>query len=154
MTNIEGDRPRRPAEVGRSLRLWWIAIGCQIVFDVLQIIVPGINNSVTSLFFQAGKAPATGVSVPGVVFQLVGLFIWVLLVHNLGQGSNGARWTLTILAAIEELVLLAGLVVYFVAATAGSILLGVIGLAVFVCVVLAIVAMHQPAARIHFQRLT
>lgn len=154
MTNIEGDRPRRPAEVAKSLRFWWIAIGCQILSDILQIILPGINNSVTSLFFQAGKAPATGVSVPGIVVQLITLFIWVLLVHNVGQGSNGARWTLTVLAAIEELVLLAGLVVYFVAATAGSIIVGVIGLAVFVCVLLAIIAMHQPGARIHYQRLT
>jgi hypothetical protein len=154
MTKIEGDRPRRPAEVDRSLRYWWIAIGGQILFDALQLILPGIGNSVTRLFFQAGRAPSSGVAAFELVMQVVTLFIWVLLVHNVGRGSNGARWTLTIVAAIEDLVLLAGLVAYFVAATVGSILLGVVGLAVFVCVVLAVVAMHQPRARSYFQTLT
>jgi hypothetical protein len=61
---------------------------------------------------------------------------------------------LSVFAAIEELLLLGLIVFWFTAPSVGSILLGIVGLAVFVAVLLAIIAMHRPAAAIHFQRLT
>jgi hypothetical protein len=153
MTNIEGDRPRRPAEVDRSLFWWWFAIGGQIVSDIVQVILPGSASSLSHLF-QPGQVAVSGVSVGGIVVQAITLLIWAVLVHNLRLGSNGARWVLTVFAAIEELVLLGLIVLWFTAPSVGSILLGIVGLAVFAAVLLAIIAMHRPAAAIHFQRLT
>lgn len=153
MTNIEGDRPRRPAEVGRSLFWWWFAIGGQIVSDVVQVILPGSASSLSHLFQPGQPAPA-GISVGGIVVQAITLLIWAVLVHNVRLGSNGARWVLTVFAAIEELVLLGLIVIWFTAPNVGGILLGIVGLAVFAAVLLAIIAMHRPTAAIHFQRVT
>jgi hypothetical protein len=150
MTNIQGGRPRRPAEVDRSLLFWWIAIGGQVLSDILQVTLLGTGNSITGLLGQA----ASGVSGFGIAVQVITLIIWAALVHNTGQGSNSARWVLTVLAGIEELVLLVLAIRYFTQPNLGAIVLGVVSLGVFVCALLAIIAMHQPAARIHFQRLT
>lgn len=154
MTDIQGGRPGRPAEVERSLFWWWFAIGGQILSDIVQIILPGSANSITRLVFPTVQAPASSVSVVGIVIQVVTLVIWVALVYNVGQGSNGARWVLTVLAAIEELFLLGLIVTCFLLPSVGSVVVGVLGLGVFVAALLAIIAMSQPGARIHFQRLT
>lgn len=148
MTNIEGDRPRRPAEVDRSVFYWWFAIGGQIVSDLVQIILPGSGGQFIQL------AQPAGISVFGIAIQVATLLAWAVLVNNVRLGSNSARWALTVFAAIEELALLGLIVAWFTAPSVGSLLLGIVGIAVFASALLAIIAMHRPSAAIHFQRLT
>lgn len=154
MTNIEGDRPRRPAEVERSLFCWWFAIGAQVLSDVVQIILPSRANSLTQLVLHQGQGPDSTASVAGIVMQVVTLVIWAALVHNVGLGSNGARWVLTILGGIEEVVLLGVIAICFLFPSVGSILTGIVGLAVFGFALMGIIDMHRPGAALHFQRLT
>jgi hypothetical protein len=170
MTNIEGDggsadrpsfsvpvQPVRPADVERSLRLWWAAIGIAIVANILGLVLPQ-HTAIINLFLAnpiSGQAHLTsGGIIRAVIFQLVDLAVWVLLVRLVGRGSNTARWWLTVLAAIEEVVQLLVVVSAFYVPTISSILLGILGLVLFVTVLLAIIAMHKPGARIHFERLT
>jgi hypothetical protein len=166
MTNVQGDgladrpiptRPQRPAEVERSVRLWWSAIGIAIIADILGLVLPQ-HTAVLNLFLSSpltGQAQLTSDGIIRVVvFQLVGLVIWSLLVRQTGRGANTARWWLTVLAAIEELVELAGVVSGFYQPSIASVLQSLLGLVLFGTVLLAIVAMHRSGAQIYFERLT
>lgn len=150
-------RPQRPADVERSLRLWWSAIGIWLVADILSLVLPQ-HTAVINLFLPTPFTGQTYLTSSGiirvVIFQLVDLAVWLLLVRLVGRGSNTARWWLTVLAAIEELVALAGVVSAFYQPTIVSVLEGLLSLVVIGTVLMAIVAMHKPGARIHFERLT
>lgn len=166
MTNVQGDglaerpiptRQPRPADVERSVRLWWAAIGLAILADILGIVLPQ-HTAVENLFLTnqiTGQAQLTSDGIIRIViFQLVGLAIWALLVRGVGRGSNTARWWLTVLAAIEELVELAGVVSGFYQPSIASVVQSVLGLIVFGVVLMAIVNQHKAGAQSYFERLT
>ena len=152
--------PTRPAEVDRAVFWWRIAIGVALVSDVIGLIVPPSQGVLAVLLKllapnYSGPVPTpTGPSVFTLVIQVVALALWITMVYHVGRGSNSARWWLTIIAVIEGLVLLGGIVVNFAVPSVASVVTGIVGLAEFVPVLLGIVAMHQPGARIYFQRLT
>jgi hypothetical protein len=133
--------------------LWWYAIGGAAVSDILGLVLPQHTALLSLLNLPSSSSVATPKIVP-LVAQLVALAIWIMLVRLVGQGFNSARWWLTVLAAIEELAGIAGVASAFYQPTVSSVVLGVLGIGIFVVVLLAIVAMHKPAARIHFERLT
>lgn len=134
---------------------WWrLAIGGVVLSAIVQRILPAGRSAIAGLLVPKGIAvtQTTGSIVIGVLFEIVDLVIWAALVYNVGRGSNGARWWLTVLASIANLVLLLGIFGYFLAPTIGNIVSGLVGIAVFVFVILAIVAMHKPGIRYYFER--
>ncbi|HJP76878.1 MAG TPA: hypothetical protein VJ914_21600 [Pseudonocardiaceae bacterium] len=166
MTNVQGGglaggpiptRPQRPIEVERSVRLWWNAIGLALLADVLGLVLPQ-HTAVINLFLPTPFSGQTHLTTDGIIrfliFALIDFTIWSLLVRATGRGSNTARWWLTVLAAIEELVDLLGVVSGFYQPTIASVAESLVNLVVFGTVLLAIVAMHKPGAQIYFERLT
>lgn len=139
------------------MRLWWSAMGIAVLANALGLVLPQ-HTAVVNLFlpapFTAQAYLTTGAIIRDLIFLVVDVVVWSLLVRATGRGSNTARWWLTVLAAIEEVVQLLSVVSGFYRPTIASVLQSLIGLVVFSIVLLAIIAMHKPGAQIYFERLT
>jgi hypothetical protein len=151
--------PARPPEVRRSLFWWWVAIGGVILGQLIGLFLPQqpvTSGGLTSMLLPGRSsgplpAPSTGAIAISLVFAVVDLVVWIALVHNVGRGSNGARWWLTVLAAIEELVTFFTIVGDLAAPSVVHVLLALLHVVEFAAALAAIVFMHRPGARFYFQ---
>jgi hypothetical protein len=109
---------RPPADVERSVRLWWFTMTGVVIYDVLGLVFPqhdvlvGLQVRMTTVTHRI----ASGI-VASLVILVAELAIGVLLIYHVGRGNNTARIWPTVLAALSEYGGLTGPVADFYAPT-------------------------------------
>ena len=150
----------RPPVLNRSVVVWFVAVGWWLfglVFDTTTAVEQFNSLSIT---IRTGPNTPTVAemqnSVIGVVIvaAAVAVSIWLVLIFRVRAGANWGRVTLTVIAAIGELLLLFTIrgVFGLPHPTWQTLMIGGVALVEFVLVLVAIILMYQQQSNWYFLR--